>query len=77
MNVALRARRGFTLWEMAMVMVILAVLTAIAVPALVSFGADRPRSSTDLLLDLVNESRRVAIRHNVMTTLIIDPGTAH
>ena len=71
--IAMRARRGFTLWEMAMVMVILAVLTAIAVPALVSFGADRPRSSTDQLLDLVNESRRVAIRHNVMTTLLIDP----
>ena len=77
MIVALRARRGFTLWEMAMVMVILAVLTAIAVPAIVSFGADRPRSSTDQLLDLVNDSRRVAIRHKVMTTLLLDPESGH
>jgi prepilin-type N-terminal cleavage/methylation domain-containing protein len=75
--VTLRARRGFTLWEMAMVMVILAVLTSIAVPALVSFGEDRPRTSTDQLLDLVNDSRRVAIRHNVMATLLIDPETGH
>ena len=77
MIVTLRARRGFTLWEMAMVMVILAVLTSIAVPALVSFGEDRPRTSTDQLLDLVNDSRRVAIRHNVMATLLIDPETGH
>lgn len=60
-----------------MVMVILAVLTSIAVPALVSFGEDRPRSSTEQLLDLVNDSRRVAIRHNVMATLIIDPESGH
>lgn len=60
-----------------MVMAILAVLTAVAVPAFVHFGADRPRSSTDLVLDLVNDSRRVAIRHNVMATLLIDPASGH
>jgi prepilin-type N-terminal cleavage/methylation domain-containing protein len=76
-TITLRVRRGFTLWEMAMVMAILAVLTSIAVPALVRIGEDRPRSSTEQLLDLVNNARRVAIRNNVMATLIIDPESGH
>lgn len=77
MNRALRNRRGFTLWEMAMVLVVLAVLTAIAVPAFVTFGEGRERTSTELLVDLINDSRRVAIRHNVMATLTLDPESGH
>ena len=60
-----------------MVMVILAVLTGIAVPAMVKLGEDRPRTSTDLLLDLINDTRRIAIRHNVFATLTINPESGH
>lgn len=72
-----RMRPGFTLWEMAMVMAILAILTSLAAPAFARFGADRPRTSTDLLMDVINNSRNVAVRNNVMATLTLDPQTGH
>ena len=77
MSNALRNRRGYTLWEMALVMAILAVLTALAVPAYIQLGAERPRTGTEQFVDLVNDSRRLATRHNVLAMLVIDPLSGH
>lgn len=73
----MKRRVGFTLWEMAMVMAILAILTSLAAPAFARFGADKQKTSTELLIELLNNTRRLAIRSNVMATLLIDPSSGH
>lgn len=72
-----RNRTGFTLWEMAIVMAIMAILTTLAAPAFARFGADRVRSTTDIFVELINNARKVAVRHNVVATLTIDPESGH
>lgn len=70
-------RRGFTLWEMTIVLMVLAVVTGLAAPALVSFGADRPKTAAGLLMDLLRDARRVAIQHNVDVRVVVDPKSGH
>jgi prepilin-type N-terminal cleavage/methylation domain-containing protein len=70
-----RSRRGFTLWEMTMVMVIMAVAATLAAPALVSFGGDKPPGAADKLLTLLHDARQKSITSNAVVTLRIDPLT--
>ena len=68
-----RARRGYTLIEMSIVLAVLAIASGLVVPALVDLGRTPQRRTADSLLSLLNATRRLAIDHNVTATLILDP----
>ena len=71
------ARRGFTLWEIATVLVILAIVASLTAPAYVKLGEDKDKTSADLLIKLLRDTRSLAIEHAVEATLIIDPENGH
>jgi prepilin-type N-terminal cleavage/methylation domain-containing protein len=73
----MRERRGFTLWEIATVMLIIAITASLAAPAFVEFGATRTPTSADALLKLLHDTRAIAIEHSVEARLVIDPKTGH
>ena len=73
----MRARSGFTLWEIATVMLIVAVVATLTAPAFVSLGQDRPQTSEDALVKLLRDTRLLAIERAVEATLIIDPESGH
>jgi prepilin-type N-terminal cleavage/methylation domain-containing protein len=70
-------RRGFTLWEIATVLLIIAIVASLTAPAFVSLGQDRPETSEDALVKLLRDTRTLAIEHSVEATLLIDPKTGH
>ncbi len=72
-----RARRGFTLLEMSVVLVIMAIAATLAVPALVDLGQVTPRHTAASLLDLLHASRALAIDSDVTVTLLVDPVTGN
>jgi prepilin-type N-terminal cleavage/methylation domain-containing protein len=69
------ARPAFTLWEMTMVMAIMAIVATITAPALVRFGQDQPPGAADKLVSLLHAARQTAIVDNVLVTVRIDPTT--
>jgi len=71
------ARRGFTLWEMALVLLVLAIATALAIPAFARLGQpdDADARAADELLRLLRASRRAAVEHGATVTLVVDPAT--
>jgi prepilin-type N-terminal cleavage/methylation domain-containing protein len=73
----MRARPGFTLWEIATVMLIMAIAATLAAPAYVRFGEGREQTSADILLKLLHDTRAIAIARSVDATLLIDPKTGH
>lgn len=68
-----RAPRGFTLWELVVVMVVLAVTLGVSVPAYVRFGARTATTPIDELLGVLNAARVAAVRDDGVSTLVIDP----
>ena len=70
-------RRGFTLWEIATVLLILAIVASLTAPAFVKLGEERDKTSADIFLKLLRDTRSLAIEHAVEATLIIDPETGH
>jgi prepilin-type N-terminal cleavage/methylation domain-containing protein len=70
-------RRGFTLWEIATVLLIIAIVATLTAPAFVELGEDRPQTSEDVLLKVLRDTRTLAIEHSVEATLLIDPKTGH
>lgn len=68
-------RRGFTLWEMTIVMAVMAVAATLAIPAFVSFGNDKAPGAADKLLSLLHDARQTAITTNTLVTLRVDPVT--
>lgn len=70
-----RRRRGFTLWETALVLAVLAVTLVLAAPALGDFGAQKAPTDADALLALLRDSRREAVHINALVALRMDPTT--
>jgi prepilin-type N-terminal cleavage/methylation domain-containing protein len=70
-----RARDGFTLWELTMVLLVLAIAAGLAAPAFARFGAEQPEGSADRVLGLLHDARKAAIDFNATTTLRLDPKT--
>ena len=68
-----RVRRGFTLWELVVVMVVLAITLGVGVPAYVRFGAASATTPTDELLDLLRDARASAVRLRATVALVVDP----
>ena len=73
----MRRRAGFTLWEIATVMLIMAIVATLTAPAYVKLGEERDKTSVDVLIKLLRDTRALAIERTVEATLIIDPETGH
>lgn len=69
------ARSGFTLWELTMVLLIMAIAATLAAPAFARFGADHPSTGGDALLALLHDARKAALTYNADVTLRLDPKT--
>lgn len=67
------ARRGFTLWETALVLAVLGVSLLLAAPALVDFGTTKPASDAEGLLALLRDARREAVQTHTMVAVRLDP----
>jgi Tfp pilus assembly protein FimT len=65
------------LWEIATVMLIMAIAATLAAPAYVRFGEEKNQTSADRLVKLLHDTRALAIEHAVVATLVIDPASGH
>lgn len=72
---ATRARRGFTLWELTMVLLVMAVAATLAAPAFARLADDTPRQPADQVIGLLHDARKVAIDDHAVVTLRLDPKT--
>jgi prepilin-type N-terminal cleavage/methylation domain-containing protein len=72
---ALTARRGFTLWELTMVLLVMSIAATLAVPAFARLGSEKPATAADAMLGLLHDARKAAIDYNATTTLRLDPKT--
>lgn len=71
----MRARGGYTLWELTMVLLVLAIAATLAVPAFTDFGRDPQPTGADAMLGLLKDARKAAIDFNANVTLRLDPAT--
>lgn len=69
----MRPRTGYTLLEMSVVLVIMAIAATLVVPALVDLGQEPSPHTASALLDLLHASRAAAIDNDVTVTLLVDP----
>lgn len=72
MRKILVARDGFTLVEMLIVIVILAIVSAVTIPALRSNPDDALTTSANVLTTLMQRSRQTAIERGQNVTLVVD-----
>jgi prepilin-type N-terminal cleavage/methylation domain-containing protein len=76
MSRAARMRRSaFTLWELTMVLAVMAIAATLAAPAFARFGSEKPPGAADAVLGLLHDARKVAIDHDANVTLRLDPKT--
>ena len=73
MTRAMGNRRGFTLMEMAVCLVIMAVAASVVVPAISRLGAGKPETAGDQVITLLKQARNFAIERNYTVTVRIDP----
>jgi len=72
---ARRNRPGFTLWELTMVLLVMAISATLAAPAFVRFGAEQPMRGGDQVIGLLRDARKASIAYNATVTLRLDPKT--
>jgi len=72
-RVARGTRPGFTLWELTMVLLVMAIGATLAAPAFVRFGTEQPPGAADAMIGLLHDARKAAIDFNATATLRIDP----
>ena len=65
-------RRGFTLVEMLIVIVILAIVSAVTVPALRANPDDELTTSANAVTNLMQRSRQTAVERGQTVTLVVD-----
>ena len=76
MRTRVAKRNGFTLVEMLIVIVILAVVSAVTVPAFRSSPDDDITSSANVLTTLMQRSRQTAVERGQTVTLVVDAENA-
>jgi type II secretion system protein H len=76
MKTAVALRVGFTLVEMLIVIVILAIVSAVTVPALRSTPDDDLTASANALTTLMQRSRQTAVERGQSVTLVVDAENA-
>jgi prepilin-type N-terminal cleavage/methylation domain-containing protein len=70
-----RARRGFTLWEMSIVLAISAVAAMLVIPAWSNLGENQAAEAGSVITGLLRDARRVAISNRQTVAVRIDPQT--
>jgi type II secretion system protein H len=70
------AREGFTLVEMLIVIVILAIVSAVTIPALRSTPEDELTSSAGVVTSLMQRSRQTAVERGQTVALVVDAENA-
>jgi len=70
-----RARRGFTLIEMVVVMVIITIVATLVAPSFGGLGLYKQQTTTTVILGLFHDARQFAITHGTTVTLELDPAT--
>jgi len=73
----MRARRGFTLLETAIVLAVMAVAAVLVAPAIARLGSEQQRQPAAELLNLLRDARSAAIDRNTVVTLRLDPVSGH
>ncbi len=68
-------RAGYTLWELTMVLLVMAIAATLAAPAFARIGADQPAGGADAMLGLLRDARKAAVEFNSDVTLRLDPKT--
>jgi prepilin-type N-terminal cleavage/methylation domain-containing protein len=68
-------RRGFTLWELTMVLLVMAIAATLSAPAFARLGTERPATAADAMIGLLHDARKAAIDFNATSTLRLDPKT--
>ena len=68
-----RARRGFTLWEMTIVVAIMAVTALLVLPQWTRLGNAPTAATGQPILDALRDARRLAITAHQVVALRIDP----
>jgi hypothetical protein len=58
-------------------MLIMAIIATLTAPAYVKLGEERDKTSVDVLLKVLHDTRALAIERTVEATLLIDPKTGH
>jgi prepilin-type N-terminal cleavage/methylation domain-containing protein len=69
------ARRGFTLWELTMVLLVMAIAGTLAAPAFSRLGTEQPSHGADRLLALLHDARKASLVYNATVILRLDPKT--
>jgi prepilin-type N-terminal cleavage/methylation domain-containing protein len=75
MHARRRRARGFTLWELTMVLLVMAISAALVAPAYARLGTEQPSNAADKVVGLLRDSRRVALDNDVTSILRLDPKT--
>jgi prepilin-type N-terminal cleavage/methylation domain len=75
MRAASGRRPGFTLWELTMVLLVMAIAATLAAPAFARFGTEQPTGAADKLIGLLRDARKASIDFNATVTLRMDPKT--
>jgi prepilin-type N-terminal cleavage/methylation domain-containing protein len=68
-------RRGFTLIEMVVVMIIIGIAAGLSAPAIARIAGFSQTGTTSIVLKLLHDSRQFAILHGVTLTVDLDPKT--
>ena len=71
----MRARRGFTLWEVSIVLAITALVAAVIIPSMVGpqFGDNPVPQVGDEIVGLLRDARRTSLDYNQIVTVRVDP----
>jgi len=75
MRASLSARRGYTLWELTMVLLVMTIAAMLAVPAFSDFGRNPQPTGADAMLGLLKDARKASIDFKATVTLRLDPAT--
>src|SRR6185437_16332674 len=67
---------GFTLWELTMVLLVMAIGATLAAPAFARLGEDKASAGgADAVVGLLHDARQAAMEHDAVVTLRLDPLT--
>jgi prepilin-type N-terminal cleavage/methylation domain-containing protein len=70
-------RRGFTLWEMTIVLALVALGAVLVIPAWVDFGENPSVAPGDAMVALLHDARKLAIDQSQTVSVILDPSTLY